>query len=395
MSNSLSMAQHRIVDEVSRLTKERLAPRAAGYDEIALNPEENWRDLWEHGFLGIGVPKQYGGMELDALTYLMVLEEIAKGCTNTSMTLHMHSTVQRFIATLATPEQKTRLFPEVVDGGKLFGSWASEPAVSLGRTLLMEIAIVPVDDGYVINGVKHFCTMAGAASYYMTWCALNGSEDMGTGLVLALVPAQSEGVKIIGGWDTLGMRATVSPSVEFNDCLVGREQILGQPGDGTKIGVIEGFALGYAAIYLGAATAALEFTIEYCKTRTFKPDPTPISQDPTIQRHIAEMSIQLEAARAVLYECGSQWAEADVPNRGLLAAKAKYLCTEAALLATTKAIQVVGGRSAHKALPLERAFRDVRTCTLMPPNPDTMLVNIGKAQLGLLGTMFNVPGADG
>ena len=274
----------------------------------------------------------------------------------------------------------------------MFGSWASETAVSLTRALMVEVKIEPVNGGYVINGTKHFCTMAGVASYYMVWCALNGSEDMSTGLVLALVPADNPGIRVISDWNTLGMRGTVSPSVEFKDCFVGQDQLLGQPGDPMKIGVLEGFGMGYAAIYLGAATAALEFTTEYCKTRVFIPDPLPIAHDPTIQRHIAEMSIQLEAARLVLYQSASQWAEADVPARGLLASKAKYLCTEAALLATTKAIQVVGGRSAHKALPLERVYRDVRTSTLMPPNVDTMLVNIGKAQLGLQGTLYNVPG---
>jgi len=184
------------------------------------------------------------------------------------------------------------------------------------------------------------------------------------------------------------MRATVSPSVEFANCFVKQDLILGQPGDGLKVGQIEGFGLGYAAIYLGAATAALEFATEYCKTTQFRPNPTPIADDPTIQRHLGEMSIQLEAARQVLYQSATQWAAADVPTRGLLAAKAKYLCTEAALLTISKAIQVMGGRSARRSLPVERLFRDVRTATLMPPNVDTMLVSIGKGQLGLGEALF-------
>ena len=391
MITALTGAQQKVVDQVRELTKERLAPRATSYDDEAVNPIENWRDLWEQGFLAMSVPKEYGGMELDELTYLMVLEEVAKGCTNTSMTLHMHSFVQRIMSVIATPQQKARYYSEVVEGGKLFGSWASEAAISLTRNFFVETTVEPVNGGYLINGVKHFCTMAGAASYYLLWCALSGSEDMSTGLVVAMVPADSPGIRIIGDWNTLGMRGTVSPSVEFKDCFVAAAEFLGEPGEILKAGVVEFAGVGFAAIYLGAATAALEFTTEYCKTRRFRPDPLPIAHDPTIQRHIAEMSIQLEAARLVLHQSASQWDEADVPTRGLLAAKAKYLCNEAALLATTKAIQVVGGRSATKALPLERAFRDVRTSTLMPPNVDTMLVNIGKAQLGLMESLYNVP----
>ena len=94
MSTAVTAPRQKLLDDVRELTRECLAPRATGYDEGAINPTENWRDLWEHGLLAMSVPKEYGGMELDNLTYVMVLEEIAKGCTNTSMTVHMHSFVQ-------------------------------------------------------------------------------------------------------------------------------------------------------------------------------------------------------------------------------------------------------------------------------------------------------------
>lgn len=392
MNRTLTPSERRLLDDVRELTREQLAPRAASYDEGALNPTESWHDLWKHGLLAMSIPKEYGGMELQPTTYVMVLEEIAKGCANTSMTVHMHSTVQRFIAALATSDQKARFYPEVVEHGRLFGSWASESAVSLSRSFLVETPIEPVGGGYVINGVKHFCTMAEAASYYMLWCALAGSSDMSSSIVQVLVPSDNPGIRVVGDWNTLGMRGTVSPSVEFKDCFVETEQVLGRPGETLKTGVIESFGLGYAAIYLGAATAALDYTTDYCKTRRFSPDPLPIAHDVTIQRHIAEMSIHLEAARLVLYQSAAEWNGADVAMKGVLAAKAKYLCTEAALNATSRALQVVGGRSAHKAMPLERAFRDVRTSTLMPPNVDTTLVNIGKAQLGIGGTLFSTPG---
>ena len=116
----------------------------------------------------------------------------------------------------------------------------------------------------------------------------------------------------------------------------------------------------------------------------------PIAHDVTVQRHVAGMSVHLDSARSMLYQSASQWEGADIVTKGILAAKAKYLCAEAALEATSKAIQIVGGRSISKSLPLERAFRDVRACTLMPPNSDAMLANIGKAQLGLAGTTFGL-----
>ena len=171
---------------------------------------------------------------------------------------------------------------------------------------------------------------------------------------------------------------------------MGPEQILGQPGQPVQVGVVESFGLGFGAACLGAATAALDFTTEFCKTRIYKPDPLPIAHDVTIQRHVAGMSVHLDAARSILYQSAGQWEDTDIVTKGVMAAKAKYLCAEAALEVTSKAIQVVGGRSISKSLPLERAFRDVRACTLMPPNNDAMLANIGKAQLGLVGTTFGL-----
>ena len=377
-----------VVDRAREVTRQSIAPRAARYDAEVLSPVESWDDLWQEGLLAMTVPQEYGGMGVDSLTYAMVLEEIAKGCTNTAMTLHMHCTVQRFISILGTPEQQARLFPEVVQDGKLFGSWAAERGTSFNRQLFVTVAIREAPGGYLVSGQKTFCTMADAASYYMVWCSLNGSDDMAQDMMLALVPAGTPGLRVVGGWDTLGMRATVSPAVEFEDCLVPAELVLGRPGDALSIGVVEAFSLGYAAIFLGAAWGALEHATDYCMNARYYPDPLPISHEPTTQRDVANIAIHLEAARLMLYQCASQWDEADILTRGLLASKAKYLSTEAATMATHEALRLVGGRAASKSFPIERAFRDVHTCTLMPPSVNTMLANIGKSQFGLLQPMY-------
>ena len=116
-----------LVAAAGRLARESLAPRAAGYDAEAAHPVENWRDVWRHGLLAMGIPRRFGGLELDMLTYIKIVERLAAGCTNTGMTVHMHSTVTRFINALAGEEQKAFYFREVVEEGKLFGSWGSEP----------------------------------------------------------------------------------------------------------------------------------------------------------------------------------------------------------------------------------------------------------------------------
>ena len=390
---ALTPEQRLVVERVARLTRERIAPRAADYDLAAQNPVESWRDLWREGYLAAVIPRAYGGLGLDMPTYAAVIRTLAQGCANTAMTRHMHSTVMRFVDALGTDAQKRRYFDDVVRFGKLFGSWGSEPAVSLSRTFLMETAIRRVDGGgFQVDGVKHFCTMALGAAYYMVWCALDGEADMGKALLQALVPADTPGLASDGRWDTLGMRATFSPSVTFTKVRIPEDATLGRPGAAIQVGVVESFGLGYAAIYVGVAEAALAFAVDYAKKRIVRPDNAAVAQDPTVQRHVGELDARLHAARLVLEDSAQRWGEADMVERGLLGNRAKFVATEAALEVTSRVVQVVGGRGAYKEFPAERAFRDVRTATLMPPTVDRMLEAIGKSALGIEEGMFRFGG---
>src|SRR5205823_5658119 len=290
---ALTPEQRLVVERVARLTRERIAPRAADYDLAAQNPVESWR----------------------------------------------------------------------VDGG-----------------------------GFQVDGVKHFCTMALGAAYYMVWCALDGEADMGKAVLQALVPADTPGLVSDGRWDTLGMRATFSPSVTFTKVRIPEDATLGRPGAAIQVGVVESFGLGYAAIYVGVAEAALAFAVDYAKKRIVRPDNAAVAQDPTVQRHVGELDARLHAARLVLEDSAQRWGAADMVERGLLGNRAKFVATEAALEVTSRVVQVVGGRGAYKEFPAERAFRDVRTATLMPPTVDRMLEAIGKSALGIEEGMFRFGG---
>jgi alkylation response protein AidB-like acyl-CoA dehydrogenase len=377
-----------LVDRADALTREKIAPRAARYDREGKNPVESWSDLHREGYLACAIPAAHGGMGLDMASYVGVIRAIARGCASTAMTLHMHSTVMRFIDALGTDAQKRRYYPEVVERGKMFGSWGSEPAVSLSRTFTMETVVRAADDGWVVDGVKHFCTMALGASYYMVWCALDGRGDMANALLLALVPAESAGISTDGRWDTLGMRATFSPSVTLSGVRLPKDATLGEPGSATGVGVVEGFALGYAAVYVGIAEAAFEFTSDYVRKRVVKPENIPVAHDPAVQRQIGDLEARLDVVRMLLHDSASRWEGADVAQRGNLANRAKYLGTEIGLLVTSQALQIAGGRGAYKDYPVERAFRDLRTASLMPPTMDRMAEGMGKIALGLGGGMF-------
>jgi alkylation response protein AidB-like acyl-CoA dehydrogenase len=384
----MKSAPSAIVERAAQLTRERIAPRAAEIDRDAKNPVESWRDLWKAGLLAGAVPTAHGGLGLDMPTYVAVIRTIAQGCASTAMTLHMHSTVMRFIEALGTEAQQRRWFADVVERGHLFGSWGSEPAVSLSRTLLMETAVRAEGNDYVVDGVKHFCTMALGASHYMVWCALDGETDMGKALLQIVIPAEAPGIATDGKWDTLGMRGTYSPAVTLTNVRVPRDAAMGQPGGALQIGVIEGFALGYAAVYIGLAEAAFDFAVDYARKRVVKPENVPVANDPTVQRHLGALRVHLDAARLVLEDSAAGWADADLAARALLANRAKLLGTELGLEVTEKVIQIVGGRGAYREFPAERAFRDLRTSTLMPPTMDRMVETIGKSALGLAEGMF-------
>ena len=222
--------------------------------------------------------------------------------------------------------------------------------------------------------------MAGATRRSIVHSTVEGMDAV-SGYILAIVPHDAPGQTIVGEWDTLGMRATVSPGVAFENCELAEDELLGDPGKGDKLGIGQSFGLGYAAVYVGAAQRALDFVKEYARNTKFNPDPEPMSHSVVVQRRVTEMAMALEGARLSIYKAASLWAEAKPFERAVLSAKAKYLATEAALMVTEKAIQTVGGRSAHVGVPLGRIFRDVRTCTLMPPNSDRQMEIIGRAEM--------------
>gem|GEM_PF-135612 len=382
MDFRLNAEQQEVVSRAERVAREGLAPRAAEVDASGKHPVESLRDLWKNGLLAMTAPKKYGGLGLDVLASTMVLEKLSAGCTNTANSFNMHATVLRYIDTLASDKQKAFFYGEVVKEGRLIGSWGSEPA-SHGGIGMKRTTIEPSGDGYVINGLKHFSTMAGACQWAMVHCNFKNSDNKRM-LTHAIVPTDSPGITISPEWDTLGMRGTVSPVVTFKGCLVKKEWVLGQPGSGDKaVGDMHSFTLGDAAGYLGTAQAALDYTKEFVKKNRFDPDPAPMSHNPIIQRHVAEMALSIEGARLMLYKACCLFDESDTIGKAILTGKARWLAGGAALMVTSRALQVCGGRTAHKRYPLERHFRDARTGTLMPPAADRCLDMVGKSELGL------------
>jgi alkylation response protein AidB-like acyl-CoA dehydrogenase len=381
MDFSIKKEQQTILETAGKVAREDLLPRAADIDLKSVHPTESWAAIWRNGLLGITIPKEYGGIGLGLLESTMVLEKLAAGCASTTASFHMHTVVQRYIDALGTVQQKEELFSEVINEGKLFGSWGSEPGAH-GGAAPVKVVVNRAKDGYVMNGPKHFCTMAGACHRAMVHANIP-DKDGSRRTIMVMVPTRAQGIAITGEWDTLGMRGTVSPAVTFDNCFIAENALLGQPGEVEEKGIEQTFALGDAAIYIGIAQGALDWFKEYARSHAFDPSSQPLSHDLLLQRRVAEMTQKLEGARYVLYaSCQGYWEESNM-GRWYLVSKAKYLASEASVFVSNMVAAGLGGRIAHRKYPLERMVRDIRTATLMPPSPDRCLEVIAKYELGI------------
>lgn len=364
------------------LSRERLAARAARYDAESSFPFENYDDLHAAGLLALAVPRAYGGAGADSVAYVHALREIARGCSATALTFNMHSTVTGFIAALGTEEQKRRIFGEVVGRGARIASITSEPEQSFRDRFVLQTVFRKVPEGWRVGGVKQFCSLGDAADYYFVTGVVEGAASAREGVISALVPRTDPGVRVEGRWNATGMRGTISHTIRY-DCIVPPENVVGAPG--ALLGIdLSGFALGYAAVYLGIGEAAFEFMVEYARTRTQRPSTEPLARHPLVQRTVAEAGIAIRTARLLLHEAATLRDAGDDRHAVTLAVnQAKTYCADVGLDVTQRALRLAGGRGILKDLPLERWHRDALAGPVMPPANDRCLETVGKLLCGL------------
>ncbi len=377
----LTDEQRSIIERAATLARERFAPRAARYDADSSFPHENYADLRAAGLLALTVPKEYGGVGADPIAYAHALREIARGCSATGLTFNMHATVITFVAALGTEAQKRRYFADIVERGKLLASITSEPEQSFRDKFVLNTVFRKVADGYHVAGVKQFCSLGDAADYYFVTGIVEGTTTAKEGVISALVPRTAAGVKIEGVWSATGMRGTISHTIRY-DSTVGAESVIGTPGSLLTID-LSGFALGYAAVYLGIGEAAFEFMVEYAKTKTLRPSTEPMAHHPLVQRTVAETGTAIRAARLLLHDAARVRMTGDPEGTMLAVNQAKTYCADVGLLATEKALRLAGGRGILKELPLERWHRDALAGPVMPPSNDRCLETAGKLLCGL------------
>lgn len=370
------------VELADDLSRKKFAPRAKEIDEESRFPTENYKDLAESGLLALSVPKEYGGIGADSLTYVTVLSKISRGCAATGLTFNMHSAIVDFMLQIATKEQQDRYFRAVVEEGAIFSSITSEPGSSFRDKLAVRTSIREENSVFRLNGRKHFCSLSTGATHYFTWSFLDGAKNIREGLLNVMIPADRPGIEIIHDWDTVGMRGTVSNSMEFQDVEVLPDEIIGEPGSilGKDMSI---WSLGYTAVYIGIAEAAYEFTVEYAKNTRFRGMEHSIAHSERIQRQIGEMAMLIENARRAAEKLGMLRGNLEPRELTFILNQAKYLATEAAKELAERGMRLCGGRGLLRSFPLERHLRDAMAGLVMPPANDRCLETVGKIALGL------------
>lgn len=361
------------------------ASHASRHDRENTFPHDTFAKLREAGYLALTAPRDLGGFGASPLELMLAQERLARGDGAVALASTMHLTIVGGLAeTRPWPEALfVRFCHEVVTDGALINTAASEPDLgSPSRGGAFATTARRVADGWRLNGRKRWATLSPALRHAIVAATIVDPDQDGTASRgNFLVPMSSPGVVIDETWDNLGMRATGSHDLVFDDVHLRAEDRL-PDGPGPVAG---GWTLVTSAVYLGIAVAARDFAVEYARNRRPSGLGGPISELPTVQHRIAQIEILLLQARAVLY--GAAETYADQPDRrpefAWRLAAAKYTVTNHAIQITDLALRVAGSAGLSRNLPLERYHRDVRAGLGNPPLDDVALTLIGKAALGI------------
>lgn len=370
--------------------------RAAKYDAEGSFPVENFQEIKDAGLLGIMIPKKYGGMGADFLTYTRALEQLAKGDASTGLTFNMHNIAVGSLAELriegigGSREKRMSdfiewVYDQAINKKKLFASASSEPGVGAHFSKL-KTRYKRVDGGFIINGVKNWVSMAGYADFYVVAARAENSESEVPAISFLIVEKENPNARVEFTWDVLGMRATSTNPVYFENCKVPTEALfLGSEGMALYKIAREPHWLvgGYNGVYLGICSATFEFMVEYLKKKKIPGTQTPLAEDNRIQHKVGELYAQLEATRKVTYSASRLVAERPgSPEANTAIHHAKFMVSELGPKLTSEAIRICGGSTISRRMPLERYFREARCGGLMPATSDECLFYLGKAAFG-------------
>lgn len=369
----LNSDQEMVRDAVRAFSQEQLWPMAALWDKSHEFPKQVHKGLAALGAYGICVPEELGGANLDYLTLAVVLEEIAAGDGGTSTVISVtNCPVNAILLKYGNKQQQEKWLTPLAQGEMLGGFCLTEPHVGSDASGLKTTAIKTAD-GYLLNGVKQFIT-SGKNGDVMIVIAVTDKAAGKKGMSAFIVPTKTPGYNVARLEDKLGQHSSDTAQINFDNCLIPHENLIGQEGEGYKIalGGLEGGRIGIAAQSVGMARSAFEYAVQYAKERnSFGKN---IIEHQAVGFRLAECATQIEAARQLI------WHAAALRDAGLPclkeAAMAKLFASEMAEKVCSAAIQTLGGYGYVSDFPLERIYRDVRVCQIYEGTSDVQKILI-------------------
>jgi len=376
MNFELTEEQQMIQDMARKFAEREIKPVAAELDRTHRHPAEICAKMGELGLMGITIPEQYGGAGMDYVSYVLSMIEISKACASCGVIMSVCNSLYNFpVYAYGTEEQKQKYLRPVASGEAL-GCYGLTEAGAGSDPARMRTTAVLDGDQWVINGTKRFITNGNVARY----CVLAVVTDKAAGYKgissFIIDFENTPGFKVGTVEDKLGINASGTAELVFEDARIPKENLLGKPGEGFRqmLTTLDGGRIGIASQALGIGRASLEEAIEYSKTR--EQFGQPISNFQAIQWKLADMATQLDAAE--LLTLRAAWLEQNGRAYEKEAAMAKLLASDVAMTAAIEGVQVLGGYGYCKEYPMERHMRDAKITQIYEGTNEIMRLVIAR-----------------
>jgi alkylation response protein AidB-like acyl-CoA dehydrogenase len=353
--------QQMIINMVRDFAEKNIRPHVMEWDEAQTFPVETFKKLGELGLMGVLVPVDYGGSGLSYFEYVNVIVEVAKVCGSIGLSVAAHNSLcTGHIMAFGNEEQKSRWLPKLATA-EWIGAWGLTEANTGSDAMGMNTTAVLDGDEYVINGSKNWITH-GKSGDVAVVMVRTGDKGSSKGISAIVIERGTPGFSAGKKENKLGMRASETTELIFDNCRVPKANLLGNEGDGFKqaMYILDGGRISIAALSLGIAKGAFEAAVAYSKER--QQFGQPIANFQGISFKLADMATEIEAAELLIMQA------ADLKNRGKKVTKesamAKYFASEVCVRAATEAVQIFGGYGYTKDFPVEKFYRDSKLCTI-------------------------------
>lgn len=378
MNTLLTNEYKEIRDMVRDFAKNEIAPLAVKRDEEEYFDWDSFKKMAEVGLTGIPYPEQYGGSGMDYMAFVIAIEELSRVCGSTGSDMSIHMAASSWpIFTFGTEEQKRKYLRPLATGEHIGSFSLTEPSngSNYGR---LSTRAVRDGDHYILNGSKIFVSNAGAAGIYVVFVCTD-PEKGNEGLSAFIIEKGMEGFSIGKPEKKMGIRGHIAAPISFENCRVPAENLLGEEGQGYHIAksTLKGARLGMSAQALGLAQGAFDQALEYAKTR--EQFGKTLGEHQSIQFKLADMAMQIEAARLMVYNAATLWTKG--LEYGIATSMCKAFVSEMALKVTSDALQILGGYGYTRDYPVERMMRDVRITQIYTGTVEMQRMNIADSLL--------------